>query len=236
MNENTAMNPYAPPQVIEENGGTDTYLEHEGYSESCMLLCNSYFNSPRVCVRTGVDLAPENTVPMMVTLFRKQPSLFSSPLRLGTWVIRLCLLGFLFFNISSSEGGDLATLFLIIGGIITVGIHRVLSRATSLHTSVQLYISKTHRSSRRLKQVMLGVLVVASIFLFLWMFGSPLCLIYLVLALYLTILLKGSFGLLIKVRSNGEYVYFKGAHPHYLAQLPLRGAPGESTPWGVMKL
>ncbi len=234
MNETSDIaNPYAPPKSTTEASSSTRYLAHDGYSENGMLLCNEYFESPLICVKTGEDLTEETAEPVNILIKYKTRPGRSSWRKLIVGLLKgLYLVGIIFAVNQYFVSGDM--LFIVLLVWVYLKLHSWLTWWTSERIMLKLYVSKKYARRRRLiKRLSMGLLIFwAGALLYgivsdRWG-GSPpfsheiyLNFIFLVFLIYCIVLLFKK-KLLLRQRVNGDYVYFKYAHPRYLAALPLR--------------
>ncbi len=213
-------NIYAPPKTILDPKERDvtTYLEHDGYSERGMLLCNEYFKPPNICLKTGDTIDPDEQ-PTTLCASRYLPSFKESKKVKQAWIIRgIILLSFPLFIKSQF-------LVLIFLSVFLIS-HRLLLFFSSEKITINVHVKKNTLKKRKSLVLLLILASVISAVFFIYQiknFTTKQNLIISISALLLTTKFAINFCVLLKfIRRKGDFYYLRGAHPFFLAALPLR--------------
>ena len=213
-------NIYAPPTAIadpQERNKT-TYLEQDGYSERGMLLCNEHFKTPNNCLKSG-ELLDTPEPPISRCVSRYLPSFKDSSVVKKAWGLRILLL--LSYPLFTKN------LFLILLYLTILLIaHHLLNYFSSEKIILKVHLNKSVLRTRKNSQILLiivSALCAVAYVYHLINFSTKERLIISLAALLITTRFTISFSNLLRFnKKKGDFYYLRGAHPHFLAALPLR--------------
>lgn len=215
-------NIYAPPtsatsaEPIVRN--KTTYLEYDGYSERGMLLCNEYFKTTPNCLKSGELLdSPDPAIDQVVS--RYLPKFNESPALLKAWIVRILLIcSAPLFSLKLSGMLSFLTIF--------YAAHLILNYISSQKVVIKVHLSENYIKFRKRIFILLFSTIATSLGVYIYQinyFESKQHLFLSVAALLLSIRFTIYYSSMLKLeRKKGEYYYLRGAHPHFLATLPLR--------------
>lgn len=213
-------NIYAPPKTIIDPREQDktTYLEHDGYSERGMLLCNEYFKPPNVCLKTG-DSINTTQVPLSRCVSRYLPSFKESSKVKKAWLARAILL--LTFPLFMKN-----LFFVLLFLSIFLITHRLLQFFSADKVIINVHLQQKALRQKKIITILLTTLALISAVCYIYQlfnYSTKQNLIISISALFLTTRFAISSNLLLKfIRKKGDFYYLRGAHPFFLAALPLR--------------
>jgi len=213
-------NIYAPPKTIIDPKERDktTYLEHDGYSERGMLLCNEHFMPPSVCLKTGDAIDPDKQ-PVSRCVSRYLPSFRESAKVKKAWLARAILL--LTFPLFMKN-----LFFILLFLSIFLIAHRLLQFFSAEKIIINVHVNESALKKKKIIILLFAIAAVVSAIFYVYQlinFSTKETLIISVATLLLTTRFAISSSVLLKfIRKKGDFYYLSGAHPYFLAALPLR--------------
>ena len=216
----------ADPELIKQAKNRTTYLEHDGYSEDQMLLCNEHFITPDYCILSGEKLdspgpAESRCVSRYLPSFRESKNV--KLMWLVQFVLFACCITALIFGYL-----PVALFMLTFMSVANVIMKHRISEKIVLSVFLSDEVVKKRRKISQfllLSVVLTSGLVVHQIFSLIESPYSDAGIYFLLCYIVNTILFKVfmSYKDILKYKNKkGDFYYLSGPHPHFLATQPLR--------------